>query len=424
MFAAIHIPGIDAHGSADLLAVAQSFSPTVESDGAGTAVIPVAGLRRLIGPPHQIASEIARRCAERRLTGSIGIASNPDTAILAARNRPGVTIIPRGDEPKYIGEFRIGTLPVDPETCDVLERWGVRTLEDLSALPDDGVHERLGPAAVYLLELARGTAQRPLRLFTDPTGYQERQELEYPAEILEGLLFVIGRQVNELCARLLRHTMATTEVRLKLDLEAAEPNERTLQLPFATRDARALLKLLQLDLEAHPPAAPVVAVTLSVVPVDARTVQHGLFVPAAPEPEKLELTLQKIRGLVGAANAGSPELLDTHRPNAWRMMPVNFQSAPENGQLTLPGCRLAFRHFTPVLRARVELRERRPARVFSDRVYGSVLQSAGPWRSCGDWWRDTAWDRDEWDVNLNDGAVYRIFLDRPARQWFVEGAYD
>ena len=422
MFAAIHIPNISEHGQEDLLAVARTFSPLIEITARDTVVIPVAGLRKLIGPPHQIASEIARRASERHLIGNIGIASNPDTALLAARNLGGVTLIPKGDEAKYIGAFRIETLPIEPETFEVLDRWGVRTLEDLSVLPDDGIHERLGAAAVYLLQLARGTADRPLRPILDGTSYEERFELEYPVELLEPLLFILSRLVNELCARLNQHSMATTEIRLKLELERAEPNERKLQLPFATRDAKSLLKLLQFDLEAHPPSDPIMAVTLALEPVDPRVVQHGLFVRPAPEPEKLELTLTKIRGMVGVNNAGSPELLDTWRPGAWRMGPV---VAGKQGAITnARSPRIAFRHFTPVLKARVELKAEKPARIFAERVYGNVLEAAGPWRTSGDWWRETIWDRDEWDVGLNDGGVYRIYLDRPVHQWFVEGAYD
>ena len=34
------------------------------------------------------------------------------------------------------------------------------------------------------------------------------------------------------------------------------------------------------------------------------------------------------------------------------------------------------------------------------------------------------WDRDEWDVTLNDGAIYRIFRERDADRWFIEGIVD
>src|SRR5450759_3074375 len=118
---------------AALLDVAKTFAPLVEVDGPGTVVLPVGALRRLIGGPHEIASEIARRAHERGLDGRIGIAANPDTAILAARNLPGVTVIPRGDEAKYVGEFRLDTLPLGAETFEVLDRWGAVSYTHLRA---------------------------------------------------------------------------------------------------------------------------------------------------------------------------------------------------------------------------------------------------------------------------------------------------
>jgi hypothetical protein len=34
------------------------------------------------------------------------------------------------------------------------------------------------------------------------------------------------------------------------------------------------------------------------------------------------------------------------------------------------------------------------------------------------------WSRDEWDVALADGAVYRIFRDRVTDGWFIDGVLD
>jgi len=78
----------------------------------------------------------------------------------------------------------------------------------------------------------------------------------------------------------------------------------------------------------------------------------------------------------------------------------------------------------------------RPVRVTTDRrgfAGGGVTACVGPWRTSGEWWqtntRDRShasegWDRDEWDVALNDGAVYRIFRDRSTEAWFVEAIVD
>jgi hypothetical protein len=34
------------------------------------------------------------------------------------------------------------------------------------------------------------------------------------------------------------------------------------------------------------------------------------------------------------------------------------------------------------------------------------------------------WNRDEWDVSLSDGAVYRVFRDRDHDRWFIDAIVD
>jgi protein ImuB len=59
---------------------------------------------------------------------------------------------------------------------------------------------------------------------------------------------------------------------------------------------------------------------------------------------------------------------------------------------------------------------------------GAVVQSAGPWRTSGEWWNDAQagrpWDRDEWDVAMADGTIYRLFVERDSGHWFLEGVVD
>jgi protein ImuB len=107
-----------------------------------------------------------------------------------------------------------------------------------------------------------------------------------------------------------------------LQLERAGDRTITLRLPVPTLNVKVLLKLLQLSLNENPPQAPVERLNLELAPAEPRTTQHGLFLPSAPEPEKLEVTLARIRGLVGVGNVGTPEILYTHRPDAFLSAPV------------------------------------------------------------------------------------------------------
>jgi protein ImuB len=55
-------------------------------------------------------------------------------------------------------------------------------------------------------------------------------------------------------------------------------------------------------------------------------------------------------------------------------------------------------------------------------VQGGVRQRRGPWRRSGEWWNPGRWDCEEWDIELENGGLFR--LTHSARQWWIEGMYD
>ena len=83
---------------------------------------------------------------------------------------------------------------------------------------------------------------------------------------------------------------------------------------------------------------------------------------------------------------------------------------------------LPMRAIRPPRPARVQMASGQPVHVQADGVRGHVTASAGPWRTSGDWWTADPWARDEWDIALSTGALYRIYCDQGC--WFVEGSYD
>ena len=404
IFACIHGP------SAALPQIAAAFSPVFEQTAPDTVVFRVDGLKRLHGSPRQIAEAIARHAGS---DVNIAIAETADAAIIAARNFPGVTVTPN------LSDLDVATLPLTEEMAQVLESWGIYTIDQLAQLPETGLAERFGLHGVYLQQLARGAIHRPLKIFQPETTYEDRIELDHPVSLLEPLLFLIARLLNDQCARLLSNAMAANEVTIRLELEDRAEHTRTLRLPVPMRESKSLLKLLQMDLEAHPPTAPTIALALSLKPVHPRTVQTGIFLPITPAPDKLELTLARIRGIVGEDNVGIPELLNTHHPHPYRL--ANAQPHTANPKSPIPNPQHAFRYFRPPLPATVELDRNRPLRITASGIHGKVLNAAGPWRTSGDWWTTTAWDRDEWDIALSNGSLYRIYRDS---NWFVEGTYD
>jgi protein ImuB len=436
MYACLHIPAADACKE-ELLHLALEFSPAVERTANDTVVFSIDPLRRLIGSPHQIASEICRLGYERNLKSNLAIASNPDTAILLGRNFAGVILVTPGEE-----GFKLGSLPltclfmhdasVNPDLLDVLNRWGLKTCEDLAVLPESGITERLGQAGIYLRNLACGRINRPLRVSTPETNYEERMDLDHSISLLEPILFLLGRVLSELCGRLRSQSRAARAVEARFELEGAKEYRCELEFPVPLLESPTMLKLLQLHLERHLPNGPIIAFTLRVEPAGLRRVQHGMFLPPTPDADKLHVTLARIERMVGKENVGTAVLLNTHRPDAFQMSALNSSSIQNNqntisikAQTEQPQMlQLAIRLFRPALQANVKLAGITPKTVVAPGVKGKVIQSAGPWKISGEWWMPTSWEHEEWDVALDDGALYQVYRESKNHEWYVHGIYD
>ena len=468
---------------AALLDAAWSVSPRVEDTEPDTIVLDLEGLASLFGSDENIARELARRVAAIGLAARVAVAENMEVAIHAARGFPGITIIPAGQERQRLGALPVGVLTTEAETLEILERWGVETLQALAALPVLQLSERLGQEGVRLSELARGVRQRSLVLAQASSRFAEEMELDDAIEELEPLSFLLGRLLDQLCARLEARALAVRAVRVRFELQpsfekdfqtlkedvrtkpSAKQYEKVLTLPVPMRNAKTLLKLLRLQLQGNPPPAPIQKIYMTADAAAPRVAQNGLFVPRGPDPEKLEVTIARLGKLVGEGNLGSPELLDSHRPESFRMKRFAASSESDKKARSFRGAGIlpardskidqtiqGFRIVRPAEAVRVEMRNEQPARVYLRGARGEVVAASGPWRSSGDWWQEDAWHQDEWDLEIEFSAsspvgaqhrcapsrqdvnktehsgsqhgLYRIYYDSLKQEWFLRGVYD
>jgi protein ImuB len=348
----------------------------------------------------------------------------------------GITILPSGKEAERLASLHLEILSPPPEMAELLADWGIRTLGALAELPPIALSARLGQEGLRLQQLARGETDQLLIPCEEPPVFLERCELEEALENLEPLCFLLHRMLQQLLGRLAEHSLATQELHLRFELatypdrQLQEPAlgkkislfERILKLPVPTLDCAALFKLLQLDLAEHPPSQPVQKIEMQALPARMRAAQGNIFLPTAPQPEKLEVMLARIRAVVGEGRVGSAKLLDTHQPDAFVVAP--FGSGAE--QTSPPKLLMAYRRFRPPRPIALESAGGRITRIRLGRRVRPVRAFSGPWRSSGTWWEPSArWQREEWELSLaNPAGLYRIFQDSESQQWFAEGMYD
>ena len=465
-------------------AVAREFSPRIEVHGDREITLDLSGLARLFGDARTIAEELRRTAADRGLRVRVAIAGTRAAARLLVRHRAGITVVEPGMEAAALAPLPLALLGAllnestpnsqlptsnsqqKPRTTNhqpptlTLRRWGLRTLGELAALPPDDVAARLGRVGVECQRLARGEDPRPLVPAVPEERFEQALDLEWPIEGLEPLSFVFGRLMEPLEAHLARRDRGAAVLHVRLHLVDRTIHERSLQLPAPMREARALRTLALLDLEFHPPAAAIDRVVVAVDPTPGRVVQFSLLTRPLPSPEQLSTLMARLTALMGEARCGSPALVDTWQPGAFAMQPFvprectvvhSKHDTPRyrgtegthsilvspNLNASVPRCVVggniasnmvaALRRFRHPVPARVTVEQGAPVRVTVDRrgfSSGRVASAAGPWRTSGAWWCTEPWDRDEWDVALHDGTTYRVFRERDADRWFVEGVVD
>jgi protein ImuB len=431
MFACMHLASNPANSNS-LLHCAAIFSPRFEQILPGTVILDLQGLDRLFGSYDEIAARLMQEAQSFGLRPNIAVASNPDAAVHLARGYPDITVSKCSDERKLLAPLVVDVLSPSSEVLATLDRWGIRTLGAFAKLPVADVSSRLGQEGVRLHQLARGGGSRPLVPIVDPLRFEESMDLDYLLESLEPLTFILARLLDRVCLRLQTRGMATHELTLTLGLEKHAVFTRVLRLPLPVHNSRLLLKLFMLDLEAHSPDAAIVSAKIEARHAKPRVVQNGLFVPLSPEPEKLELTLARITGIVGEENVGAAELLNTHRPQAFEVKHFTMNSdfgfrisdlKRAKSEIRNPKSKIPLRIFRPVLDATVQLVEGIPIWIAFSGVHGPIETATGPWLASGDWWNELQWDREEWDIATPSG-FYRIYFDVASRRWFAEGAYD
>lgn len=403
-------------------------------DGALLLAFDMTGTERVFGSPEMAARGLLRAARELGFQVRVGASANLHAAVCMVRSSTkSIAILQPGREETFLAKLPLDALSPGETEAEALALWGIRMVGELAALPEIAVVARLGEAGRTLHHLARGKHVHLLVPEEAAFSLAERVEFDAPIDHLDSLLFVLGPMLRQLLVRAGLRALALASVTVTLGLENAPEHSRTVKPALPLFDHALLLKLVQLDLQAHPPCAGILAVNLSAEPGPRAEIQAGLFTPQTPEPARLEVTLARISALVGEDRVGRVRLLDTHAPEGFRMERFSVMDTPR---------RSSSQTSEPVPRNGIALRRLRPRVPITSQRDGdtpkifylqggrySVRHVHGPWRRSGQWWTPEVWSREEWDVEAEadaDGSeLLCVFThDLLRREWLVEGLYD
>jgi protein ImuB len=393
----------EAAAKATLLECVGGFSPYVEDrseDHAFLCVIDIAGTEKLLGPPEALARALLNQVRMLGITGCVTVSSNFHSAVCLAKAlspSSSIKIVPRGEESAALTSLPLTVLDLTTEQAKTFSLWGLSTLQMLADLPEKALIARMGQGGKRLRQLARGELPHLFQPVETAFVLEEHTELDFPVELLDSLLFVVAVMLDQLILRAKARILALASITVKLTLEGGATHTRAVRAALPTNDKQLWIKLLHLDLEAHPPCAAILALTLRAESGSTSKVQLGLFSPQLPEPMRLDITLARIRAIVGEENAGRAALKDTHRPDGFHLEPFTV-STNAMSAVSLHQPRSALRQLRPMEDISVTTQGQLPKTfVFRERYY-IVEHVYGPWLTCSDWWAPTLWSLEQWDL--------------------------
>jgi len=419
----------EAAARAVYLECAAHFSPRIEDASRGTwcaCVLDIAGTERLFGAPERLAQRLRAAYSAAGFRVSVAVSANFHTARLKAADSRGITIIQNRQEATALAKLPLAALDLPDEQAETFAVWGIRTLGELAALPEVDLVTRMGPQATEWRDLARGTLPHTFQPIEMEFRLEEFLDFETPVDRSESLLFAGARMIDCLVARASARALSLASLTVHMKLEGECAYLRTIRPAIPTTDRKFLLKLLQLEIAAHPPQAAVVSITLSAEAGQSSKVQLGLFAPQTPEPSRLDVTIARLKAIAGEDRVGSPVLEDSHRPGSFRM--ESFRVSGESHAAEENRKRMALRRMRPPVAVRVQLLALKPAAFRDGERAFKVTTAYGPWKASGNWWSTDGWNAEEWDVlaeTVSGSSVACLLVrDCERNEWRLEAFYD
>jgi DNA polymerase-4 len=209
------------HFSRRVMDICRSLTPLVEQLSIDEAFLDVAGARRLLGTPFEIATELRKRVYEDTgLTCSVGVAATKFVAKLASgRSKPdGLLVVPLAQTQSFLHPLPITALwGVGEKSAEKLRRMGLNTVGELATTPLPTLQGWIGEASgAKLHELAWGRDPRHVVV-----GHSEKSvghERTFGTDVLDP--DVIRRELLQLsgqvAVRLRKAGLAGRTVALKL----------------------------------------------------------------------------------------------------------------------------------------------------------------------------------------------------------------
>jgi len=428
-----------------LLRKLQNFGPLVEETKPGIAYLDVSGFKRTYPQEEKLAEKLISFVKMQGYPVKLGIAKTKFTSLVGSSISEiySYTIVCTGKEKEFLESQSIQLLPIDQDLYKTLFRLGIKTMGQLTLLPDQEVAERFGSEGVKLLKLTRGEDDEPLKPKKFDDGENQTKDLDSPLATQIGILFYVNSILEKQLSDLVQKGLACEKVLVILKTE--DNNEIPIHLSLAqgNNQPKTFLNLFRLELEKIILSAPVKEIQVCIQRTSP-VLSEQLNLYEKKEGHHLNQILTQLKRILGNGSILSPQIVSSHKPEGKaQFVPYASRKAKSSKESTkkeraykksLPDQRehhvgfsqnpiSGFRLYNPPKPATVRIENGLIKFVIADSWYGEAVRQTGPWQISGEWWSE-GYNRDYFEIELSKGEQYLIFFDNSCQKWFLQGIFD
>lgn len=407
----------------EVLDALDAVSPLLDDVRPGLAFLDMRGIAGI--PPDWI-TQTRAALKPFELPLRLGIAANKIVARAAANKADGNVCSP-GRERALLAPLPLSLLDLDPNVAQRLHLLGIDKLGDLARLPHGPFVRRFGPQAARWHALSRGVDATPFVPRGHAVAIEAAMYGEGRADDEAQVIFALRMLLARIVADLERCGKRAGALALDIELEDAQTQHFDVPLALPTAQEKAMLDILRAKLEGVTFPAAIVGLRVRAAGLEEGGEAAPLFAADDLDQQTIAVTIARLEAILGE----SVQQAHTHQAHALEarftysrvilggasaVERAPVEASPPLGETLVPQLRLL-----AVAEITVRVSRGEPASVGNPPQ--AVLECAGPWRiELGEEGAPNAITRDEYDVLLQDGELYRIY--RQGTRWYLRGAYD
>jgi protein ImuB len=406
----------------ELLDALDAVSPLIDDARPGLAF---ADMRGSPGSPDEWLRRTRAAIAPFALDARLGVGSNKTCARAAAYVGDG-TICPAGSERNFLAPLSLELLEIDPKVLERLRLLGIERMGDLAQLPHGPFVRRFGPKAATWHACARGRDPAPFVPRAHSVAIEASMFGEGRADDEAQVIFALRMLLSRICSDLERCGKRAGSLQLGVELEDGGTPSFDVTLASPTVRDRDMLDVVRAKLEGVHFESPIIGLRVRAARLEEGGEKIALFAGGDFDPQAIAVAISRLEAMLGEpvrqARTRSAHVLEerfTYDPYvAPKREPMHEERVQTARDTLIPQLRLM-----AVIEIDVRVRNGEPVAVASDgNPSRAVVECSGPWRVEIGWFSDAYVVRDEYDVLLDDGELYRIY--RQGAKWYLRGAYD